>query len=112
MINDPQVNLRLGTAYLKLLLDDFEGMQPLAIAGYNAGPNRPRRWRDGPPLEAAIWIETIPFNETRDYVKKVLTNAVHYAQLLGESGTSLKARLGAAIGPRRGEAQASDRDLP
>lgn len=112
MIDDPQVNLRLGTAYLKLLLDDFEGAQPLAIASYNAGPNRPRRWREGPLLEPAIWIETIPFNETRDYVKKVLTNAVHYAHVLGEPGTSLKARLGAAIGPRRGDAPVSDRELP
>ena len=112
MITDPHVNLRLGTAYLKLLLDDFEGAQPLAVAGYNAGPGRPRRWRDGPLIEPAAWIENIPFNETRDYVKKVLTNAVHYAAVMGEGETSLKARLGTTIGPRRDDARATDEDLP
>jgi soluble lytic murein transglycosylase len=112
MINDRDVNLRLGTAYLKLMLDDFEGVQPLAIAGYNAGPNRPRRWRDGPLLEPAAWIENIPFDETRDYVKKVLANAVHYAAVLGVDGQSLKAHLGPAIGPRAERATQPDKDLP
>ena len=112
MINDPHVNLRLGTAYLKLLLEDFEDVQPLAIAGYNAGPGRPRRWRENSTVDAAAWVENIPFNETRDYVKKVLTNAVHYAHVLGEGGTSLKARLGTTVGPRRGEAPALDKELP
>jgi soluble lytic murein transglycosylase len=112
MINDRDVNLRLGTAYLKLLVDDFNGAQPLAIAGYNAGPGRPRRWREGPVLETAAWIENIPFNETRDYVKKVLANAVHYAAVLGEPGTSLKARLGATVGPRPPQAPVPNRDLP
>ena len=112
MINDRDVNLRLGTAYLKLLTDDFNGAQPLAIAGYNAGPGRPRRWREGPVLETAAWVENIPFNETRDYVKKVLANAVHYAAVLGEPGTSLKARLGATVGPRPPQAAAPNKDLP
>ncbi|MCB1995655.1 MAG: lytic transglycosylase domain-containing protein [Rhodoferax sp.] len=112
MITDPHVNLRLGTAYLKLLLDHFEGAQPLAVAGYNAGPGRPRRWREGGTLETAAWVENIPFNETRDYVKKVLTNAVHYAHVLGEGGTSLKARLGPTVGPRRADAPATDKELP
>jgi soluble lytic murein transglycosylase len=112
MITDHDVNLRLGTAYLSLLVDDFEGAQPLAIAGYNAGPGRPRRWREGPVLETAAWIENIPFNETRDYVKKVLANAVHYAAVLGEPGTSLKARLGASVGPRKPQAAVPNKDLP
>ena len=112
MITDRDVNLRLGTAYLKLLLDDFEGVQPLAIAGYNAGPNRPRRWRDGPVLEPAAWIENIPFDETRDYVKKVLANAVHYALVLGVDGSTLKSHLGPPIGPRAGQASKPDKDLP
>lgn len=112
MINDRDVNLRLGTAYLKLLLDDFEGAQALAIAGYNAGPNRPRRWREGPVLETAAWVENIPFNETRDYVKKVLANAVHYAAVLGQDSLSLKARLGVSVGPRPAQANPEDKDLP
>ena len=57
---------------------------------------------DGPVLEAAIWAENVPFLETRDYVKKVLTNSAVYAQLLGlgPEASSLKARLGRSIGPR------------
>jgi soluble lytic murein transglycosylase len=112
MITDRDVNLRLGTAYLKLLVDDFEGAQALAAAGYNAGPSRPRRWREGPVLEAAAWVENIPFNETRDYVKKVLANAVHYAAVLGEGTTSLKSRLGATVGPRTPQAAEPNKELP
>jgi soluble lytic murein transglycosylase len=112
MINDPAVNLRLGATYLKLLLDDFDGSLALAAAAYNAGPGRPRRWRDGPTLEPAAWAETIPFNETRDYVKKVLSNAVVYNAILGQPLVDLPARLGKAIGPRDAAAPAPDKDLP
>ena len=77
MINDRDVNLLLGATYLKLALDDFGGQQAMAAAAYNAGPGRPRRWRDATlltaPIEPAAWAESIPFNETRDYVKKVLS---------------------------------------
>ena len=61
------------------MLDDFGGSQAMAAAAYNAGPGRPRRWREGPVLEPAVWAENIPFTETRDYVKKVLSNATNYA---------------------------------
>jgi len=111
LLTDRDANIRLGTSYLKLVLDDFAGSQPMAAAAYNAGPNRPRRWREGPSLEAAIWAENIPFNETRDYVKKVLSNATFYSALLGGATPSLKARLGRQIGPREAAA-AVDRDLP
>jgi soluble lytic murein transglycosylase len=112
MIADRGVNLKLGTAYLKLVLDDFGGSQALAAAAYNAGPGRPRRWRDGPLMEPAAWAENIPFAETRDYVKKVLSNSVYYSALLGTKPTSLKARLGPQIGPRDARAPASDKELP
>ena len=79
LITDRDTNLRLGNAYLKLVLDDVGGSQPMAAAAYNAGPGRPRKWREGPVLEPAIWAENIPFAETRDYVKKVLSNAAYYA---------------------------------
>jgi soluble lytic murein transglycosylase len=82
MITDRATNLKIGTAYLKLVLDDFDGSQAMAAAAYNAGPSRPRRWREGATLEPAIWAENIPFSETRDYVKKVLSNATVYASLL------------------------------
>jgi soluble lytic murein transglycosylase len=81
-ITDRATNLRLGTSYLKLVLDDFDGSQPMAAAAYNAGPSRPRRWREGATIEPAIWAENIPFGETRDYVKKVLSNATVYAAML------------------------------
>ena len=116
MITDRDVNLKLGTSYLKLLLDDMGGSQAMAAAAYNAGPNRPRRWREGPQVEAAAWTENIPFSETRDYVKKVLSNATFYSALLSNppaaQAPSLKARLGKAIGPRDGNQPAPDPELP
>jgi soluble lytic murein transglycosylase len=168
LIVDRNVNLKLGTSYLKLVLDDFDGSQALAAAAYNAGPGRPRRWREGATTEPAIWAENIPFAETRDYVKKVLSNATVYAAMLagqrqspaalpappplpsvpvpvetasapagvaaGASAAasavavavappapppppplllpSLKARLGALIGPRETGAPPPDKELP
>jgi soluble lytic murein transglycosylase len=154
-IADRATNLKIGTAYLKLVLDDFDGSQALAAAAYNAGPSRPRRWREGATLEPAIWAENIPFAETRDYVKKVLSNATVYASLLAGKKQSaaalpvpallpsvpdaaassaasaaavadvpplpappplllpsLKARLGAPIGPRDVAAAPPDKELP
>lgn len=112
MLADRDVNLTIGTSYLKLVLDDFGGSQAMGAAAYNAGPNRPRRWREGATLEPAIWAENIPFSETRDYVKKVLSNATYYAGILSGRVPSLKARLGSAIGPREAAAPPPQRDLP
>jgi soluble lytic murein transglycosylase len=113
-ITDRDTNIAIGTGYLKLVLDDFAGSLPLAAAAYNAGPGRPRLWRapggSGPVLDAAIWAENIPFNETRDYVKKVLANTTNYAALLSGQPQSLKARLG-TVGPREGGSP-PDTDLP
>jgi soluble lytic murein transglycosylase len=93
-INDMDTNVALGTHYLKLVLDSFDGHPVLASAAYNAGPGRARRWRDSKPIEGAIYAETIPFSETRDYVKKVMSNTLYYATLFEERPQSLKARLG------------------
>ena len=112
MITERDVNIRLGTSYLKLVLDDFGGSQAMAAAAYNAGPSRPRKWRQGPLLEVAAWAENIPFNETRDYVKKVLSNATYYSALLGPQPPSLKARLGQPIGPRDLMAAPQNEELP
>ncbi len=112
-VTEPAVNLQLGAGYLRRVLEDFGGSAPMATAAYNAGPGRPRKWREGiSPLEPAAWAETIPFNETRDYVKKVLANAVDYAALLGQPEATLKARLGPPIGPRVAGAPPPDRELP
>jgi soluble lytic murein transglycosylase len=110
-ITDREVNVAIGTGYLKLVLDDFEGSMPMATAAYNAGPSRPRNWRNGPVLEAAIWAENIPFQETRDYVKKVLSNTTNYAAILTRQPQSLKARLG-MIGPRNSPMAEVNKDLP
>jgi len=100
-VTEVDVNLRLGTSYLKLVLDDLDGHPALATAAYNAGPGRPRAWRSSlaRPVEGAIFAETIPFNETRDYVKKVMSNSVYYAMLFDDRAQSLKARLG-TIAPK------------
>ncbi len=110
-LNDQSTNIAIGTAYLKLALDDFAGSMPLAAAAYNAGPSRPRAWRNGPQLEAAAWAENVPFSETRDYVKKVLANTTMYAAILSGQPQSLKARLG-SVGPREGSAPEVNKDLP
>ncbi|HQR86897.1 MAG TPA: transglycosylase SLT domain-containing protein [Limnohabitans sp.] len=115
-INDRDTNIAIGTGYLKLVLDSFEGSMPLAAGAYNAGPSRSRRWRapndgTGPVLEGAIWAENVPFNETRDYVKKVLSNTTNYAALITGQPQSLKAKLG-LVGPRSASAPAENLDLP
>jgi len=95
-VNDFETNTILGTNYLKMVLDDLEGSQVLASAGYNAGPGRPKTWRSklSHPVEGAIFAETIPFTETRLYVKHVLSNATNYAALFTGQSQSLKERLG------------------
>ncbi len=110
-INDRETNITIGTNYLKLALDDFDGSMALAAAGYNAGPGRPRAWRNGPVLDAAIWAENVPFAETRDYVKKVLANTTNYAALITGQPQSLRSRLG-TIGPRSAAEPEPNRDLP
>ena len=100
-VNELDVNLQLGTGYLKMVLDDLDGSPVLATAAYNAGPGRARAWRSSltRPVEGAVFAETIPFNETRDYVKKVMSNSVYYAALFDKKTPSLKARLG-TIAPK------------
>lgn len=110
-ISDRDTNITIGTAYLKLALDDFAGSMPLAAAAYNAGPGRPRNWRNGPVLDAAIWAENVPFAETRDYVKKVLANTTNYAALLTGQPQSLRSRLG-TVGPRDASSPVVNADLP
>ena len=110
-LTDRDTNIAIGTGYLKLVLDDFDGSMALAAAAYNAGPGRPRNWRIGPVVETAIWAENVPFTETRDYVKKVLANTTVYSAVLTGQPQSLKARLG-SVGPRDAAKPEPYRDLP
>ncbi len=98
-VNDTETNLLLGTTYMRMVMESLDNHPVLASAAYNAGPGRARKWRADRPLEGAIYAETIPFNETRDYVKKVMSNAVYYSALFEDKPQSLKPRLG-TIGPR------------
>ncbi|MDQ6619491.1 MAG: lytic transglycosylase domain-containing protein [Pseudomonadota bacterium] len=98
-IADVTTNTQFGAFYFRYCLDRLERLPALAAAAYNAGPGRAQAWRAAVPLEGAIWVETIPFNETRDYVKKVLANSVFYARELDQPYVPLTARLG-TIPPR------------
>jgi soluble lytic murein transglycosylase len=98
-VSDVSLNTQFGAFYLKYWQDRLDGMPVLAAAAYNAGPSRAQAWRNGAPLEGAIWVESIPFNETRDYVKRVLANTMHYARELDQPYVSLTARLG-TVAPR------------
>lgn len=114
-IVDVDTNVTLGSAYLDMLLQRFDGSEAMAAAGYNAGPTRSARWGSmGMPLlpqvSGAIFAENIPIPETRNYVKHVLANATVYAALLTGKPQSLKSRLG-EVGPASVQ-QADAQPLP
>jgi len=94
LVSQLDTNLKLGTYYMKNVFTSLGHNSVLASAAYNAGPGRARQWQADKPLEGAVYIECIPFDETRDYVKKVMSNTVFYARLFGNSALSLKQRLG------------------
>jgi soluble lytic murein transglycosylase len=92
---EPNLNLKLGQAYLAGLLDRFDGSYVLTLAAYNAGPARARQWlrRNGDPREAEVdaidWVEAIPFNETRNYVQRVMENLQVYRARLNNTAVAL-----------------------
>ena len=93
-LNEMNTNIRYGTFYLSMIQGQLSNNPVLATAGYNAGPNRARRWQpDYQPIEADQYTETIPLLETRDYVKHVMTNATHYGVVLGQGAQSLIQRM-------------------
>ncbi|MCP1606995.1 transglycosylase SLT domain-containing protein [Pseudomonas citronellolis] len=80
----PDLNIRLGAAYLSQVQGQFNGNRVLATAAYNAGPGRVRQWlKDARHLSFDVWVESIPFDETRQYVQNVLSYAVIYGQKIG-----------------------------
>ena len=92
LTSDPEYNATLGSAHLKELLNNFDGNYVLAVAAYNAGGGRVRRWmrQSGDPrseeVDAVDWIELIPFTETRDYVQRVMGNLQVYRSRMAEDG--------------------------
>ena len=78
---DPYINTALGAARLRMLLDEFDDQTPVALAGYNAGANAVTRWLPPEPLDSDIWIENIPYNETRGYVQRILWHSLMFTWL-------------------------------
>ena len=109
-VNDTEVNVLLGTSYMRLVMENLDNHPVLTSAAYNAGPSRAKKWRAEQPLEGAIYAETIPFSETRDYVKKVMSNSVYYSAIFNGRPDSLKSRLG-VVGARSADVP-KDADLP
>ncbi len=107
-IAELDTNVTLGTNYMKMVLSSLDNHPVLASAAYNAGPSRARRWRADVPLEGAIYAETIPFSETRDYVKNVMSNAVYYKALFEGKAQSLKTLLGVIRPKGSGETGVSE----
>ena len=90
---DVEHNVLLGSAYYRQLLDRFDGNRIFALAAYNAGPHRVDRWRkkSGGTVPLEVWVETIPFQETRNYVQAVLSYNVVFQYLQGDSRSMLTA---------------------
>jgi len=109
-VTELDTNIGFGTYYLRYVLDALDGQPVLASAAYNAGPSRARAWRPEAAMEGAVFAETIPFTETRVYVKNVMANATYYAHTFGQQIQSLKQRLG-IISARR-DREAAAKDLP
>lgn len=106
-LSEPETNIKFGSYYLRHVQNSLDGHPVLATAAYNAGPGRAQRWRDNKPMEGAVYIESIPFSETRNYVKKVMSNAMYYARRFDQPSVLLRDRLG-IIPPR--EAAPPQRD--
>jgi soluble lytic murein transglycosylase len=96
-VAEVEMNVTLGSRYLQHMLERT-GHPVLASTAYNAGLNRARRWQPERTVEGAVFIESIPFDETREYVKRVMANTVHYALLLEGRSVPLKQRLGVITG--------------
>ncbi len=109
-IHDLPTNVGIGTYYMRYTLELMNGQAVMATAAYNAGPSRAKRWMASEPLEAAIYIETIPFSETRNYVQKVMANAQMYAPRLGTTIQSLKSRMGVVPGRSKPETVLADNE--
>jgi soluble lytic murein transglycosylase len=95
MLNDLRTNITLGANYMNMVLSNFDGDEILATAAYNAGPSRARAWRGvlDQPMEGAVFVESIPFSETRNYVRNVLANATNYAAVFENKPQSIRTRV-------------------
>ena len=104
---EPDVNLTLGTQYLADLLERFDGSLPFAAAAYNTGEHRVERWRPPGDKDAAIWVENIPYTETRLYVQKVLKHMTGFGWRRTGQPVPVTTRLGSLPPPPVEQAKAS-----
>jgi soluble lytic murein transglycosylase len=104
-LHDPGLNIALGSHYLAQMERRFGGHPALAAAAYNAGPGAVARWLPASPMDADVWVATIPYRETRAYVRRVLAYRLIYQDRLGEPVTPLSELLG-PIGGSAQQAQA------
>jgi soluble lytic murein transglycosylase len=105
-ILDPPINVRLGSRYLREVLDRYRGNLAMVAAAYNAGPGRVEQWRPKRDcVDTELWVETIPFRETRRYVRTILFNTTVYEWRMGQPMTTLSARLGKVPARRAGGPQ-------
>ena len=97
-LSKPATNIALGTGYLEMMMEKFGRNMTLSTAAYNAGPGAVKKWlnhrSNNKPLPADIWVELIPFGETRKYVKQVMTYATIYDMRLGVEPMKISDRLG------------------
>jgi soluble lytic murein transglycosylase len=91
---DADISLEFGSTYLRNLLDQLNGHPVLAAAAYNAGPHRVERWQPAQrSVSADLWIENIPYRETREYVRRVIAYTAIYERRLGRKSVRLSERL-------------------
>jgi peptidoglycan lytic transglycosylase len=99
---DPQVNIELGATHLRNLIDEFDGQLVVALAAYNAGAGAAERWLPRTPIAADVWVENIPYNETREYVQRVLWHSVVFGWLGSGEGEDTRSWI-ARVKPRDDE---------
>jgi len=90
---DPATNILLGATRLRTLLDQFDGQTPIALAAYNAGSNAVTRWLPRRPMDSDVWIENIPYGETRIYVQRILWHVLTFTWLHGRQAQQTKSWL-------------------
>ena len=93
-LKKPDINITLGTSYLREVYNELGNKQVLATAAYNAGPHRVSRWLPKTEIAADIWVETVPFRETRGYLRHVMSYTVIYEQRLGLTPERISKRMG------------------
>jgi soluble lytic murein transglycosylase len=103
---NPQLNIKLGTAYLRAQLDNY-GRVEYAAAAYNAGPGRVVRWKAELPSEIDEWAEAVPFKETRQYIQGIIRNTLQYQRLYDEQG-HFRAEVGSRVPAQTNAPPAND----